>query len=137
MSTNSNTEVNTSKPSSDLSTRIKQNNLKLETERKQWKLNQEAKKREKQLAKDKIAEEEAKKAERREKLNTESHPWLSENLNYDKRKQISNKIIDDINHGIDVYSEDYLKATPSIEDNKEVSSSSEDNKKVTSSDEVK
>ena len=137
MSTNSNTEVNTSKSSSDLSTRIKQNNLKLEAETNQWRLNQEAKKREKQLAKDKIAEEEAKKAEWRKKLNTESHPWLSENLNYDKRKEISNKIIDDINHGIDVYSEDYLKATPSTEDNKEVISSNEDDKKVTSSDEVK
>lgn len=78
MDTNSNTEVNTSKSSSDLSTRAKQNNLKLATETQQWRLNQEAKKREKQLAKDKIAEEEAKKAAWREKLNTDSHPWLSE-----------------------------------------------------------
>ena len=137
MSTNSNTEVNTSKPLSDLSTRVKQNNLKLATETQQWRLNQEAKKREKQLAKDKIAGEEAKKAEWREKLNTESHPWLSEGLSYDKRKEISNKIINDINHGIDVYSEDYLKATPSTEDNKEVNSSNENDKEVTSSNEVK
>ena len=125
MSTNSNTEVNTSKPLSDLSTRVKQNNLKLATETQQWRLNQEAKKREKQLAKDKIAEEEGKKAEWREKLNTESHPWLSEGLSYDKRKEISNKIINDINHGIDVYSEDYLKVTPSTEDSKKVISSNE------------
>ena len=76
MDTNLNTEVNTSKSSSDLSTRAKQNNLKLVTETRQWRLNQEAKKREKQLAKDKIAEEEAKKAAWREKLNTDSHPWL-------------------------------------------------------------
>ena len=127
MSTNSNTEVNTSKSSSDLSTRIKQNNLKLEAETNQWRLNQEAKKREKQLAKDKIAEEEAKKAEWRKKLNTESHPWLSENLNYDKRKEISNKIIDDINHGVDVYSEDYLKNNPGVSS----SSSIVDNKGAT------
>ena len=107
------------------------------TETQQWRLNQEAKKREKQLAKDKIAEEEAKKAEWREKLNTESHPWLSEDSNYDKRKQISKKIINDINHGIDVYSEDYLKAPPSIEDKRKVTSSDEDDEKVTSSDEIK
>ena len=137
MSTNSNTEVNTSKSSSDLSTRIKQNNLKLETETNQWRLNQEAKKREKQLAKDKIAEEEAKKAEWRKKLNTESHPWLSEGLSYDKRKEISNKIINDINNGIDVYSEDYLKATPSTEDSSKVKSSTEDAQKVASSNEIK
>ena len=137
MSTNSNTEVNTSKPLSDLSTRVKQNNLKLATETQQWRLNQEAKKREKQLAKDKIAEEEAKKAAWREKLNTESHPWLSEDLNYDKRKEISKKIINDINHGIDVYSEDYLKATPSTEDTQKVKSSTEDAQKVTSSNEIK